>query len=520
MKIAYLQPPYPDGKSTNPQSVVDWMLNEAEVARDDTDLVVLPEYANCPGINDYEELVRFIHHEGRAFVDRLRSLARDKKICIAANVIRQAVDGLQNLTVLLNRNGEAIAEYQKIHLTEFERQALQMIPGNCPQLVEVDGARITFASCFDIYFAEYFEKLGSLHPDIIIIPSYQRSEKHHVILAQTAARAIDAGAFIVRSSYSMGAESNTGGMSMLVHPDGRILNNAEQETGIFYAEINPQEKWLRSKSFGQPAVPAREIIENNRRPEIYMTSKVLLPKAYPRAVAHRGFSKACPENTLPAFGAAVALGADEIELDVWPSADGELVVIHDPDLHRTTDGVGTVMNLPWTDIAKVDAGIKWGEQWRAVHIPRLEEVWEAFGGQIEFNIHVKDPGEDGLVIRKIQQLAEKYGIADQIYIAGMNDVMVQSLRLAPDLARCCLTGQNTWRLVDKGIEYQCGRVQFSNKYCDEEHIQKAHDAGIIGNLFYADDPDEAARYLEMGIDSILTNALAEVLPVVKGNQAT
>jgi glycerophosphoryl diester phosphodiesterase len=238
-------------------------------------------------------------------------------------------------------------------------------------------------------------------------------------------------------------------------------------------------------------------------------------KTYPRVVAHRGFSKACPENTLPAFGAAVALGADEIEFDIWPSADGELVIIHDPSLHRTTDKTGVVKELNWIDIASADAGVKFGEQWRAVRVPRLEDVWGAFAGQMEFNIHIKDPGEDGFVVREVKQLAEKYGIVDQIYVAGIHDVMECMLQYAPEIERCCLNGQNGWNLVDKGIEYKCGRVQFANRFCDEEQISKAHDAGIICNLFYADDPDEAARYYEMGIDSILTNALAEVLPVVR-----
>jgi len=246
-----------------------------------------------------------------------------------------------------------------------------------------------------------------------------------------------------------------------------------------------------------------------------MSTKVLLPKAYPRVVAHRGFSKACPENTLPAFGAAVALGADEMELDVWPSADGELVVMHDSSLDRTTDQTGVIKETQWAEIAKADAGIWRGEQWRGVHVPRLEEVWEVFAGQIEFNIHIKDPGEDGLVIRKIKALAEQYNISDQIYVAGNNDVMESMLQYAPEIARCCLNGQNDWNLVDKGIEYKCSRVQFANKYCNEEQINKAHNAGIIGNLFYADDPTEAARYYEMGIDNILTNALAEILPVTK-----
>ena len=54
--------------------------------------------------------------------------------------------------------------------------------------------------------------------------------------------------------------------------------------------------------------------------------------------AHRGLSHACPENTLPAFGAAIALGVDEIEFDLWLSADGVPVVCHDPRVDRTTDG--------------------------------------------------------------------------------------------------------------------------------------------------------------------------------------
>src|SRR5438876_9015920 len=66
------------------------------------------------------------------------------------------------------------------------------------------------------------------------------------------------------------------------------------------------------------------------------------PPPFPRVCAHRGLSGLCPENTLPAFAAAVALGADEIELDVWASRDGELVVCHDDDVARTSNGKGLV----------------------------------------------------------------------------------------------------------------------------------------------------------------------------------
>lgn len=249
-----------------------------------------------------------------------------------------------------------------------------------------------------------------------------------------------------------------------------------------------------------------------------MPSKVLLPRPYPRVVAHRGFSKACPENTMPAFGAAVAMGADEIELDVWPSADGELVVMHDPSLDRTTTKSGNIKETSWSEIVKADAGTWHGEAWRGVRVPRLEDVWDAFAGQIEFNVHIKDPGEEGMVIRRIKKLAEQHGISEQIYIAGDHDVMKDVLQYAPEISRCCLAGQGGWNLVDFGMEYQCRRVQFPNKYCNQKQIKRAHDAGIICNLFYADEPDVARQFLDIGIDSILTNALAEVLPIVKEKQ--
>jgi glycerophosphoryl diester phosphodiesterase len=71
---------------------------------------------------------------------------------------------------------------------------------------------------------------------------------------------------------------------------------------------------------------------------------------FPRVCAHRGLSGLCPENTLPAFAAAVALGADEIELDVWASRDGELVVCHDDNVARTSNGKGLIGQMLWKPI--------------------------------------------------------------------------------------------------------------------------------------------------------------------------
>jgi glycerophosphoryl diester phosphodiesterase len=80
----------------------------------------------------------------------------------------------------------------------------------------------------------------------------------------------------------------------------------------------------------------------------------------PQIWAHRGASMHAPENTLSAFHLALEMGADGIELDITPSADGAPMVIHDPDIDRTTNGSGSVRQLSAAEIQRYDAGVKFG----------------------------------------------------------------------------------------------------------------------------------------------------------------
>ena len=105
--------------------------------------------------------------------------------------------------------------------------------------------------------------------------------------------------------------------------------------------------------------------------------------------AHRGFNAVAPENTLPAFAAAVALGADEIEFDLWPTADGQLAVCHDPSVDRTTDGKGTICDMTWEQMKNLDAGKKFHSEYEGVRIPLFEEVLRQFAGKVVMNIHIK-----------------------------------------------------------------------------------------------------------------------------------
>jgi glycerophosphoryl diester phosphodiesterase len=126
----------------------------------------------------------------------------------------------------------------------------------------------------------------------------------------------------------------------------------------------------------------------------------------PAIIGHRGAAAVAPENSLVGLELALLLGADALELDVRRSADGVLVVIHDPDLLRTSRSGGRVAELPWAAIQRADLSDasdsrlpRWSE---AVGVPTLETVFERFPG-IEITVDVKEPAASDDVIQMIHR---------------------------------------------------------------------------------------------------------------------
>ena len=220
--------------------------------------------------------------------------------------------------------------------------------------------------------------------------------------------------------------------------------------------------------------------------------------------AHRGLSHACPENTIPAFAAAIALGVDEIEFDLWLASDGVAVVCHDPELDRTTDMSGVFTDMTWDQICEADAGVMPGELWRGIRVPRLEEVLDMADG-VGLNIHIKDPGPDGRLVKMVCDEIRSRELDELAYIAGVEDVLEVARDYAPDVTRCCLAGQNEPDVqIDLAQSYACQRLQFKRDVT-ADHAARAHEAGLINNLFWSDESDEAKTYAENGIDVVLTN---------------
>lgn len=142
-------------------------------------------------------------------------------------------------------------------------------------------------------------------------------------------------------------------------------------------------------------------------------------------VAHRGCLRTEPENTFRSFQRAVDLGVDMIELDVHLSRDGEMVVMHDKTVTRTTDGEGAIADLAWSEIAALDAGE--GES-----VPLLPEVLERFPS-MAFQIEIKGAGAIDPVLDTLRQLSSRSG-----------EVTVTSFQIPPVVTALSVPGR-AWR---------------------------------------------------------------------------
>ena len=143
--------------------------------------------------------------------------------------------------------------------------------------------------------------------------------------------------------------------------------------------------------------------------------------ADPILLAHRGLVRHAPENTLPGFAAAIALGLS-IELDVYQTRDKHLVVIHDKTVDRTTNGAGEVVNMTLAEICKLDAGSWFDPRFAGEKVPTLKEVFRLIcerqrtSVSIGLNMKVISPG----IEQNIVELVEKYNLFDQLFAFGQS----------------------------------------------------------------------------------------------------
>jgi glycerophosphoryl diester phosphodiesterase len=230
-------------------------------------------------------------------------------------------------------------------------------------------------------------------------------------------------------------------------------------------------------------------------------------------VAHRGASVEQPENTIAAFDAAIDAGADAVEFDVRMTADGHAVVMHDPDVSRTTDGSGLVSEMTLEEI------LKFG-------VPTLEEALRCLSGRAAVDIEIKNlPGEPDFTpareaaVEATLAALDSVGFSGQVIVSSFNPVSIAHSR---QLRSNVPTGLLTEYEVDADEALQRATagghpwvLPFVLKVLEagDGFAERVHEGGALLGVWIADDPETARRLFELGADGVATNDPRAIVPV-------
>jgi glycerophosphoryl diester phosphodiesterase len=257
---------------------------------------------------------------------------------------------------------------------------------------------------------------------------------------------------------------------------------------------------------------------------------------WPLNVAHRGASARAPENTLEAFRLAVEAGAGGLELDVHMSSDGEVVVIHDATVDRTTEGSGAVAGMALGELRALDAGYRFSPDGgrthpyrdRGVRIPTLAEVYEEFQATY-VNIEIKEarPGVEEAVMRVVRGAGAE---ERTLVVSNRHDVVGRFRKLSGERIP---TGASRREIRDFYLlstlrlertsrpPYEALQVPLDYRgipLVTPRFLRAAHSRGVRVDVWTINDADQMRRLLDLGADVIMTDRPETLSGVLEGRR--
>jgi len=230
----------------------------------------------------------------------------------------------------------------------------------------------------------------------------------------------------------------------------------------------------------------------------------------PVIFAHRGASAHAPENTIPAFELAIQQGADGIELDAKLSADGEVIVIHDATVDRTTNGHGEVSGLACSELLGLDAGSHFSEKFRHARIPKLGDVFEAIAKPTLINIELTNyyVHRDDLVER-VCALINRHNNHEQILFSSF---FVSNLKkasnLLPKIPRGLLALDGWKGAWARSFGFMFGNYQALHPNISDtsaRQISRVHQVKRRIHVWTVNAVQDMKRLREWGVDGIFTD---------------
>jgi glycerophosphoryl diester phosphodiesterase len=254
----------------------------------------------------------------------------------------------------------------------------------------------------------------------------------------------------------------------------------------------------------------------------------------PLTFAHRGGAGLWPENTLEAFRGAVALGCTHLETDLRMTSDGEIVVMHDARLERTTDGSGEVSAHTLAELKRLDAGYHFspdGEGFpyrgRGVTIPTLAELVAA-APSVRFNVEIKERGPHNLP-RALVDFIDRHALADRLVVAAERHQLVRDFRrlsggrIATSASRReCLQfwfASRARLTAVLRLPYQALQIPVragNATLVTPRLLDAAHRRGVAVHVWTIDDPLQMQELLDLGVDGLMSDYPDRLQSVVVG----
>ncbi len=211
-------------------------------------------------------------------------------------------------------------------------------------------------------------------------------------------------------------------------------------------------------------------------------------------VGHRGARAYAPENTLMSFKKAMEIGVDAVELDVRKTKDNQLVVIHDADVKRTTNGEGLVSELTLKEIKGFSAA--GGEK-----IPTLQEALDFLDKKVKVFIELKEAGVEEQVLSKVNER----GLGKSVVIVSFLEDALKKVRELDKGIEIGLIYAKHKNPVKAALELKANYLLAFYRFTHTANVQKAHQNGLKVIVWTINKPEEVEEYAAKGVDGIASD---------------
>lgn len=243
-----------------------------------------------------------------------------------------------------------------------------------------------------------------------------------------------------------------------------------------------------------------------------------------KIIAHRGANRHAPQNTIPAFRLAKELGCDGFENDVHFTKDGKIVVCHNYEVDKTSNGTGKISEMTFDELRALDFGSYFSTDFKDTRIPTLDEFYEVAQGLEMINVEIKKPLDGNLnIVEATIEHAKQWKLFDQLIISSFDP---RCLVRAKEIEPTCKTGL-LYDMTSPDIEIinadpvayakklRCDAIHPLMLMVDEDLVNSCHKSGIKVHPWTVDSEEAIIALADMGCDALITDVCDEARRILE-----